>query len=446
MLKRGQVTIFILVGLFLLFVVIGATYLRNYMIITDATIEEKEPLVTQPIVDFITACLEKSTSESLLFVLAQGGYSTFPIELETASWMYEGGKKMVPIYFDGKKSKIPGINMIERQVGKLAEEKFMECIASFNLFTKEGYAFNYNSSNISVHFMEKKTKVEMDFPLEIVKSSQKKEMKTFSSTLLFSVLNEYNSIKQYLLNQEQDATYLLLGDLSSKLTENNVLLTFKQEGGSGERVFVNAIFPMTISGKELKYNFGLDFKWEGELQQNIQLEKIKESFLVDQIDPWVITSQGIFTSQIKAEGNNLSYAIDPPDLMIDQKGIVTLNIIDFLNDEYVYYVIVTDGDNNTRVEPLYIFINIDKPGYPVFSNISKQFGKVGTQYTFKVPLSNPKLGTVTFKSDSTLFLINQSSGLISFIPRKEDRGYHSIRVDASNKNGRTWKRWEMVIS
>ena len=447
--KRGQVTVFIILGLFLLFVIIGITYIQNDNLITTVETKEKVPLVTQPILEYIDACLERSIMESTLIVLLSGGDSNFSKSNGKESWVYDGIKRDISLYFDGTKSEIPDILIIEQQIGKLAEEKFSSCINNFSAFVQEGYIFNYEIPNIEIHFLEKRTKVSMDFPVEISKNSQKKYLKSFTMMLDWSVLKEYTLIKQYLVAQEQEKEYLLLGELSSKLSEENVILKFKQEGEYGEKVLVSAILPIMLLEKELRYNFALRFRWDKEINTVVKLQQFNEQneiFRLHKIDSWMITTEGIFTHKISAEGSNLSYKVDPNDILIDAKGVLTLNTNDFFNGEYVYYIRVTDGENMTRVEPLYLFINVQREGYPLIAEIQKQYAKVGKQYTFKVPLVNIKNESVMFESDSNLFLIDNSTGLISFVPDKEERGYHSVRVDVSNKKGRTWKRWEMVIS
>ena len=446
--KRGQVTIFIVMGILVLMTVAGIMYLAKIR-----TTEELKAEAPKNSVSFLSAfvsnCLEKATIIGMETVLSQGGYYQFPPNLDIFSFNDE--KLQVPIYFLETNVKMPAISEIEKEVAMAATERMLDCTGQFETFTKQSYMVTAGEPNLTIHFAEETLAV-VEYPLVIKIGGIETALSTFSVSIPFNFPEKYNAVKEYLSKQEADPQYFLVGELSSKAYEKNFGFGFKQADDADQNILISLSYPLKTSTEPLIYNFAAQFKWApGDLSETeeIKAEETETSGVTSlqlfSIPSWNITSPGVHTFQVNAKGEDVTFKTDDPDnLLIGTKtGVITLSTENFPNDEYLYYVGVNDAFNRSVITPLYININVNAGNLPIIAPIEKQKAKVGEEFRYRVEVANPE--GLLFTTDSYLFGIDKKSGEIKFTPKQEDRGTHSVRINVENDYGKTWHRFELEI-
>ena len=171
--KRGQVTIFIIVGLAILFVV-GATLFFKEAIVERGLFRDiKEPeIIPEQIiaVDFyVDGCIEQVAEEGLTLIGNQGGYINLEdvptlevLEgLKTAYWYYSGGSVF---------SKYPSKEDIEKNLEDYIENNLEGCISNFDLLEEE---FSIETKGVvsKVNIEDDSTIIKVRYPLDITKES-----------------------------------------------------------------------------------------------------------------------------------------------------------------------------------------------------------------------------------------------------------------------------------
>ncbi len=464
--KRGQITIFIVVGIIILATAAGILY-YNQLTKTEL-IESTEPFKTDFFTSFIQNCLEKSTVEAIYHTFAQGGFYQFStsmvqmVDFETTSFPpavdvfeIEDEKLQVPVYFKDEKSQLPSLTLIEQETAKAAKENFLNCVEDFSSFKKEGYQIKRGEPKLEVR-LAKNTVVQLEFPLKIISSESTAEFTTFSVVLPFDFEEKYTAISDYITQQITDPDYFLMGELSSSANEKDFEFGFQQFGEGGEKVLVDLNFDEGLKEEPIVYSFALYFDWpEYAEPEEIEIKEIKRidpetlqeiennPLILRRMLDWNITTPGIHTYQVEASGEELKYLVDPISLKIDQEGVITLDTNEFPNDRYLYYVIATNNLGQKVSGPLIINVNANDGSFPVIKSVEKQFATVGEEFYYQMETESDEL--VFFDTNSYLFDIDKQTGEITFTPLKGDEGIHSIRVDVENKFGRTWERWELEI-
>ncbi|MBU0470900.1 MAG: hypothetical protein KKA62_00355 [Nanoarchaeota archaeon] len=459
--KRGQVTIFIIAGIIILVLILSITYFSRTKVTEELKIEEAGKFKTDPFVSFIDNCLEKSVINGMYLVFSQGGFyefalkpevfnqldgqiTSFPPELEFEIFEVESENEIlqVPVYFQNKKVNLPLITSIEQEVGKASRSFFLSCVNNFETFKKEGFTVEMGNPDIKITFAER-TLVELDYPLKITSGDEVVEIKTFSTIINFNFKEKYEVIKEYLNQQEKDPTDFLMGELSSYAYEKKFDFGFKQFGGSGSEILVDFSYDENLREEPLTYSFALFFNWTGLVEEAEFPED--EIFKLERIPVWNIDKPGIYTYQVKAVGEGLTFRTNPKSLSLDPNtGLITVDTTEFPNDEYLYYVLVNDQFGHESTAPIIININVNTGNLPEIKPIARQTAKIGEEFKFKVEVLNAGKN-LFFATDSYLFDIDKETGEISFIPQKEDEGLHSVRVDVENEFGKTWQRWELEI-
>ena len=169
--KKGQITLFIILGILILFAVFAFFYIRS-IIIKRAVIEEipvivRIPIEFEPIRLFTQECLEKVGTEGLKILGEQGGYIYFeefgisassenPTEADALEfapgsglyvpyWWYLkapndcGGNCLFSSIRPPLYRTIPGDSSIEAQLDRYIETEIKACLNDYNAFKLQGY-------------------------------------------------------------------------------------------------------------------------------------------------------------------------------------------------------------------------------------------------------------------------------------------------------------------
>ncbi len=442
--KRGQITIFIIIGIVILAASSTILYFVNSMSVEQLEAGADFIPSSHYVKSFITNCLEESSTNALELVFSQGGYYNYPSGAQLFSFTVEEEVLTKPYYFYEEEVKMPSLKDIKLGVARATEDNLIICFDDFKSFEEQGYNVDTGSMNVEVSF-NSKTTVDLIFPIKISIGEDVSEFDFFSTVMPFNFPEKYNSLEQFLDKQKDYPDSFVIGELSSVSYKNDDEFGFLQYGDFGSDILVDLFYEIPLKESPLMYEFALNFNWE-ELEENITLPKISPSLVVvPNVAPWKIISPGIKTFQIIAEGENLIYSAEPDSLEIDsQTGIITLDPSEFENDEYLYFIRVEDLNGNYIDVPLQIHINVNDGSLPVIKPIPDQNISVGENLLYNVETLYDN-GNVTFSTDSYLFDIDQVTGLMNYTADKFDIGTHSIRVDATNEFGNTWQRWELVI-
>jgi len=448
--KRGQITIFIILGILMIIAVTSLVYIRkigNTQELKDAQ-ETLNPqyLNIQFVPEFINLCLEKSSVEGIRTVLEQGGYYEYPLDLNLLEFSKEDEIVQLPVYFQQNSVSLPSLDTIQEQAEKATKKEFLSCLNNFESFKKEGLIINAGQPSITVTF-NKATLVDLNYALEISDGKNNLTLSQFSAILPFDLPEKYESLNAFLAAQQKNPQYFLVGELSTLAGKEDFKFDFEQQGEAGSEVLLDLVYDEEIDEEPIVLSFALHFDWsEFAAREPTKFDLPKPSLVLKRIPKWDISTAGIHYLQLQAEGADLVYNTDSKSLSLDSKiGLISLNTKDFSNDEYLYYVQVKDQFAQEILAPLIINVNINPGSYPKMNPVEKQTAMVGEPFRHQVEISHQNNDDLIFTDQSYLFDIDTKSGVISFTPKLEHKGLHSVRVDAENQYGKTWQRWELEI-
>ncbi|MBU1974469.1 MAG: hypothetical protein KKH52_03685 [Nanoarchaeota archaeon] len=170
--KRGQVTVFIIIGIVILFAFAGVMYFTKTVIKEDLTTEgepiiQSVPLEFQPIQAYTDNCLSSIGERGLLVLGEQGGY-IYPdligkysvinptdgdgLDLEPLKvpyWHYNFNQNsnnevqlgsLKPELYEEEDEEMS----IEAQLSRFVEEKLGDCLNDYVGFTQQGFTFNFD--------------------------------------------------------------------------------------------------------------------------------------------------------------------------------------------------------------------------------------------------------------------------------------------------------------
>ena len=136
--SKGQVTIFIIVGILLVLAVTLVIFVRKEIITFKP--EEIIPTEKGKVENFLTACIDQVGHDALVRVGLQGGYIELPFDV-----VDDNGRRLdisptlaVPYWAYGPETSIPSLQQIKEQIDDYLEENVRGCLFSLEVF-QESY-------------------------------------------------------------------------------------------------------------------------------------------------------------------------------------------------------------------------------------------------------------------------------------------------------------------
>jgi len=209
--KKSQVTIFIILGIIIVFIIGFLVLLKytNFNAYFDNLNIEKFSVSPQikNVNDFVIDCLELSGEEALYFIGQHGGYYNEKIQ------NYNG----IPYYLNEGKILVPEKGKIEIELSKYVNDALVICINNFEDFPN----FNITKGTIKTKTIisDKEVSFNLDYPLTIKKQKAVYRLKSFdykSPLRLGIIYNVSYSIINELAKNKSEICLSCLSDLTLK--------------------------------------------------------------------------------------------------------------------------------------------------------------------------------------------------------------------------------------
>ncbi|MBS3123628.1 hypothetical protein J4437_03245 [Candidatus Woesearchaeota archaeon] len=234
--KRGQVTIFIIVGIILLFTFAGIFYATK-VVKQEALIGEEVPVIAavplefQPVQSFTEDCLAETAKSGLVILGQQGGY-IYPeligefskvdpaesdgLDLESAKvpfWYYNNENNAAnKVSFTSLKPKLyareDATMSVEAQLGRFVKEKVNDCLGQYETFSGQGFSVTAGEvQDVTVGIGEQKVSFLLEKKIEAQKGEARTTMEKFFVRINLP-LKQYYDAASIITNAERNFTFL----------------------------------------------------------------------------------------------------------------------------------------------------------------------------------------------------------------------------------------------
>src|SRR3989344_5440695 len=137
--KKGQLTVFILLGIFILAATAVFLYLRKDR--TAFGIEESIPPEFQPIKIFVEDCLQQYTQSGVALLGTQGGYTYFPERIannpDSTIAFTPNNPIRVPYWQYKGETRVPSIANMEQSLSDYLLGNIDRCLQDFAVFSQK---------------------------------------------------------------------------------------------------------------------------------------------------------------------------------------------------------------------------------------------------------------------------------------------------------------------
>ena len=205
--KRGQITVFIVVGIIILFVVGFALYIAGIQPSLNV-FTEKDSEIQQ----YIGSCLENTAQQALVRIGITGGYLEVPENIKINEDSYfsfsKRGEPKIPLWYYRGQPKIPTKDFITKQISEYIAKNINSCINNFVSF-KDRFSFRF-LGNISAEaaINENDVFIKLDYPIEFENKFTGEKIKSSSVARNLNVkLGRMYSMAIAILESETKTTF-----------------------------------------------------------------------------------------------------------------------------------------------------------------------------------------------------------------------------------------------
>ncbi len=168
--KKGQITIFIIFGILILFL---SSFIFFGMNKGPTSVKKTS---STPIENYISACIERTAGFGIYQLGIHGGRiydldNAFVKDYYKVSYAYDNGKVM-PLLSDSKKD-------LERYVNENLNAGAYSCLKDLNVFKNEYDVIEISDANTTVVFSDDVTLVKVNMPVNLVKKGASRQFDNF---------------------------------------------------------------------------------------------------------------------------------------------------------------------------------------------------------------------------------------------------------------------------
>lgn len=216
--KRGQVTLFIIIGIVLLLAIVLIIVLRSESIREAISPERIFPTETTRITNFIDSCIEDTADQALNLLGAQGGYVYLPPEISNNPLAHLDHGLKVPYWQYVQRSYIPDIGLMEGQLSRYLNQNLKNCLQNLEPFQAEYDIVEKGPILTETEIADETVIFNVEYPIDIINKEGSKitELQDFVYTSPIKLRKVWQVAQEIMLKEiDQEKLERLTIDLIS---------------------------------------------------------------------------------------------------------------------------------------------------------------------------------------------------------------------------------------
>ena len=244
--KRGQVTIFVIIAIFLL-ILVGVIY----FITSDNTsfLELSQNEESIEVESYVDSCLRELSRESIVLISSQGGY------YQTPHPYIEFSPYEIPYYFDKEELNVPNKEKVQSELSKAIELNIENCL-TFENFT---HNIQHSQPKAQTLISDSETIFKLNLNLEIQTNKSQFILEEFTYTEDVELGKAIELIPKIIEEQEKQPNKVRLSYLAQLGEQEEVMINMVT---LNETVFYNLEFADSEFNKDTYiFTFAMKYDW-----------------------------------------------------------------------------------------------------------------------------------------------------------------------------------------
>ena len=206
--KKGQVTVFIILGLVILILAVSISYLKNESfrekiqggLFKSSVVPEQ----AQGITNFVSNCIQDIATDGIEIIGLQGGYIDIPVSIKndpTQNLDIAGIRVPYWLYGESNIGNIPSNDAIENQLKSYIEKGFRE-ECNLNTYTEQGYTISRRDIEVDVDLNDKGVSIRLNSDLNAEIKETKYNLRKYISVDIPSKLKIMRDMGKDIVERE----------------------------------------------------------------------------------------------------------------------------------------------------------------------------------------------------------------------------------------------------
>lgn len=181
--KRGQLTIFIILGLVLLLSIGLVIYFTTKKAVAPIEKKVAVPEDIRQVYDYVETCVSQITKDGIILLGAQGGYISLPPIIDRTPTSYipndPGGVSKTPLWYYEGEDRTPSLNFMQRELAIYLKQNIADCTGNFEAFATR---FDIRPSPEIlpvVAIADEEVIVELKWPIDVNVAGKALKLETF---------------------------------------------------------------------------------------------------------------------------------------------------------------------------------------------------------------------------------------------------------------------------
>ncbi|MEI6731700.1 MAG: hypothetical protein WCK90_03390 [archaeon] len=172
--KKGQVSIFVIVAIVIVAVILGIYFLQgNLSQQSDKNLSPE----AQQVKGYVDECLKTTLTEGIITIGEQGGYNTLPEKSNTFFFFAK------PYYFSGKQASVPGKDVLEKEITAYIQDNVDACLENFSYFDGKGMKISKGTNKAIVKINGLVVSAQLTSSVNIDAGGSASSVKDFSASV-----------------------------------------------------------------------------------------------------------------------------------------------------------------------------------------------------------------------------------------------------------------------
>jgi len=424
--KKGQITIFVIVGIIIIFLAVLLFFILNdysYGTLTeDFTLSTQERKIKNNVEDFIIRCANDLLIESIYTNGLGGGYFEQPNEPDPLFYH----DNIIPTYVVGGDIFFPTIEIIEKEINKYVESNIEDCTNEFDIIQSNKHVV-VEDPTVSVSIKKNLIELSMKYNTRITfENLIIKPRDTYNTNVKFSYLDVHDIIKNIVSKIAEDKEHIPFGYLTDLAEDND--LTFSME--EFEESVVTSIQFKKGPMENIPYIHNFAFS-KRIIKPIVELEEFPE----------ILSKTAfvgiVFDYQVERDLEESTFS-DKTNLFDINHSTGEIKFIP-TSDQIGKNLIEIEERNAEGITiTSYLDLLIESSNQPPeIESFELMTFEMGQNYSFNIHADDPENDELSYRLESSLqnLFINKKSGEIKFEPLLGQEGYHSVNVFVSDSFG-----------
>ena len=262
--KRGQVAIFVVVGILILILFGMFVYMETSAgtekLAANVQEAQQSNQLESPVQVYVETCLERTGEEALLSVGKHGGYLDLPAESDQVM--------QLPYYLFENASYVPPLDTVLKELAAYVNLNLHSCLNNFESFKEQGYDVRAGRGEMTTMIGKNELHFIAEFPVIIKAGNEEIQLNSFSAAVSTRLDEMLSLVNGFITQQEEDPSAFCVSCLADVgvLYEMRAEVDFVEEGILMFTIIDKAV---PVDEKPLKWYFLNQYEVE-ELEEPIE--------------------------------------------------------------------------------------------------------------------------------------------------------------------------------